>query len=204
MMRTVKIITITLNLLAGGLGVAVAIDAAGRPGMHQNVVIGIGVGVTLVAMAGVLLWSLWKGAGKRILLIIPLVFLARPAHAAHHHDWKFIAAVGVEAGLYAWDMQETMNGFRNIPNFAETNSLYGSHPSSARLYGLGALVDAGYGLGSYELRHHGPRSTRRFWIAGIAYAAACHANGLRMTYGVRAPVVTWHPVFPAAIPAKTH
>ncbi len=96
-------------------------------------------------------------------------------------DRKFKALAAADGVAYLWDETQTLNCLRSIPGCRETNPLYGPHPSAGRLYGLALAVDAGYFLGSWELRRHGPERLRRLWFAGAAFVIEGHIQGIAIS-----------------------
>jgi hypothetical protein len=97
-------------------------------------------------------------------------------------DAKFKSLLAETAAFYVTDSTQTIIHLRE-DGYRETNPLYGPHPSAARLFGLGALVDGAYVAGSYELRRHGPRRLRKLWWAPMEYESLNRADAMMFSFG---------------------
>lgn len=100
--------------------------------------------------------------------------------AAHvpRFDWKFDTLLAGEIASSLYDSAQTINCLNHFANCRETNSIYGPHPSAARLYGTSLALVGAYAFGSYELRRHGPAPLRRLWPCGMADAIYEHIDGI--------------------------
>jgi len=93
-------------------------------------------------------------------------------------DWKFVGFLAAATAANVADLVQTENCLHRIGGCSETNPAYGPHPSAAKLYGISFAIEAGYALGSYELRRHGPKPLRKSWWVPLAYVGYGHIEGI--------------------------
>jgi hypothetical protein len=94
--------------------------------------------------------------------------------APRRFDWKFVSLLAAATAANLTDMARTEHCLQASAACREDDWIYGPRPSAARLFGLSLAIEAGFALGSYELRRHGPGPLRRFWAAPLGYCAADH------------------------------
>jgi hypothetical protein len=87
-------------------------------------------------------------------------------------DRKFLLLSGIAAGATVFDVVTTSHCMSAYAGCQEGNPLLGSHPSSAKLYGVSFSMLAGQMLASAWIRHKMPN--RSLWIVPPIVATAGH------------------------------
>jgi hypothetical protein len=96
-------------------------------------------------------------------------------------DRKFLLLAGMAAGATVFDVVTTTHCMSAYAGCQEGNPLLGSHPSSAKIYGVSFSIFAGQMLASGWVRHKMPN--RNLWMVPPIVATAGH--GLAAVLNIR-------------------
>lgn len=97
--------------------------------------------------------------------------VAKPAKA-RVFDRKFFVLAGIATAATMLDVTTTTHCMATYANCQEGNPLLGSHPSTAKLYGVSFSMLGGQLLASAWLRHKTPNG--KLWLAPPIVATAGH------------------------------
>lgn len=89
-------------------------------------------------------------------------------------DRKFIFLQSLSTLAMVADIESTAHALEGKSGAAELNPLFGQHPTRARMYGIGAPVNALTLFLSYRAKKIAP--TRRLWELAPALTMAIHAG----------------------------
>lgn len=96
-------------------------------------------------------------------------------------DRKFLVLAGIATAATALDVATTSHCMSTYANCQEGNPLLGSHPSTAKLYGVSFSMLGGQLLASAWMRHKAPNG--KLWMMPPIIATAGH--GLAAMLNVR-------------------